>query len=246
MMHLSRCQVWIFMIKSNRYHLIASLIGIVSVVCLLILYRQIALSSMIEHESRSNEAIAELLSRAVRSDYRELITRNATGEVPADDRLISGLARKIEGLTSGSRLLAINIYDTSGVVVFSTDSSRIGKNLGSNPSFMRAMQGQLVSDISFDDELEAFGETHNDVNAVASHIGIYGDVENVKGQKPEAVFEVCSNVSSLYRRMQRTQWQIVIGVLGSTAIFYLLLLISARRLERIEVARRADTFPGEP
>ena len=228
------------MIKSNRYHIIASLIGIVSVVCLMVLYRQIALSSMIDHESRSNEAIAELLSKAVRPAYQELSARNAAGKVPADDPAISGLQDEFQRLTSGSRLLAINIYDTNGVVIFATEPTQIGKNLGSKPSFMRAMQGQLVSGIAFDDELKAFGETYKDVHVVTSHIGIYGDPGPAKGHGPEAVFEVSSNVSSLYRRMQSTQWQLIIGVLGSTAIFYLLLLVSARRLERIEVARREE------
>ena len=228
------------MVKSNRYHLIASLIGIVSVVCLMVLYRQIALTSMVDHESRSNQAIAKLLSQAVRPSYSQLLARSAVAAPTAESPRVARLRQDIQRLTSETRLLVVNIYNPDGVAIFSTNTSNIGINRASSPALKRALGGQTASDISFPEQIEAFGKMHNNVSVVTSHVGVYGDADN-----PEVVFEVRSDVSELYTRMQRTQWQIVIGVLGSTATFYLLLLTGARRLERAEAARREESERNE-
>ena len=228
------------MVKSNRYHLMASLIGIVSVICLMVLYRQGALSSMVDHETRSNQAITALLSKAARPAYSKLLAGSAVAGSSAERQLLSRLRQEIQRLTSGTRLLAVDIHNPDGVVIFSTNASNIGINRGSSPELKRAMDGQVTSDISFPEQIEASGTTHRNLSVVTSHLGVYDDAG-----KLEAVFEVRSNVSELYSRMQRTQWQIVIGVLGSTAIFYLLLVIGARRLERTEAARREEAERNE-
>jgi len=233
------------MVLSNRYHLIASLIGIVSVVCLMVLYRQIALTSMIDHESRSNEAIAELLSKAVRPTYLELIERNSVVEPSADDPLVASLRHEIQQLTDQSRLLAVNIYTPNGIAIFATDPSQIGVDRSTNPDFRRAMEGYPVSEVSFLDRIDRPGDAHQDVSVVTSQIGIYEAANANSSARPEAIFEVCSNVTSLFSSMRRTQWQIVVGVLGSTAIFYLMLLMSARRVERIEAERREEAERSE-
>ncbi len=228
------------MVKSNRYHLMASVIGIVSVVCLMVLYRQVALTSMVDHETRSNQAIAKLLTKAVRPTYSKLLARSAVAEPSAESPLLARLQQDIQRLTSDTRLLVVNIYNPAGVQIFSTNAWRTGINRISSPELKRAMDGHAVSDISFPEQIEAFGKTYKNLSVVTSHVAIHDSTGS-----PEAVFEVRSNVSELYTRMQNTQWQIVIGVLGSTATFYLLLLTGARRLERAEAARREESERNE-
>ncbi|HKJ53735.1 MAG TPA: EAL domain-containing protein [Gammaproteobacteria bacterium] len=233
------------MFKSNRYLIIASLIGIVSVVCLMILYRQIALTSMVDHETRSNEAITDLLSKAVRPAYLELIARGAAVESPDGEPAIARLHDEIEHLTRKSRLLKVKIYNLEGTTIFSSDASQIGEDKSDNEGFLCALEGHTMSNITFRDEFDAFDKTFSNVNVVSSYIGIYADSTAKDGGKLEAVFEVYSDVTDLYRQMQHTQWLIVIGVLGSTAIFYLLLLTNARRLDRIEAARLEEAQRNE-
>jgi len=233
------------MFRSNRYLIIASLIGIVSVVCLMILYRQIALTAMVDHETRSNEAITELLSKAVRPAYLELIARGAAVESPDGEPAIARLHDEIEHLTRKSRLLKVKIYNPEGTTIFSSEVSQIGEDKSDNEGFLCALEGHTMSNITFRDEFDAFEKKFSNVNVVSSYIGIYADSTAAGGGKPEAVFEVYSDVTDLYRQMQHTQWLIVIGVLGSTAIFYLLLLTNARRLDRIEAARLEEAQRNE-
>ena len=233
------------MLKSNRYLLIASSIGIVSVVCLMALYRQIALTSMVDHETRSNEAITELLSKAVRPAYLELIDMGSKTDSKDHDQIVASLYVEIERLTRRSRLLKVKIYNPDGLTIFSTDASQIGEDKSDNDGFRRAAEGFTASNITFRDEFDAFEKKYSDVNVVSSYVGIYGETIGGPADSPEAVFEVYSDVTDLYQQMQHTQWLIVIGVLGSTAIFYLLLLTNARRLDRIEAARREEAERNE-
>ena len=205
------------MIKSNRYLIVASLIGIVSVVCLMILYRQIALTSMVDHETRSNEAITELLSKAVRPSYLELIERGSNIEARERSQIIGSLHAEVERLTRKSRLLKVKIYNPDGMTIFSTDASQVGEDKSDNEGFLCAMEGHTLSNITFRDEFDAFEKKFSNVNVVSSYIGIYGETIAGTEGKPEAVFEVYSDVTDLYLQMQRTQWLIIIGVLGSTA-----------------------------
>ena len=231
------------MFKSNRYHIIASLIGIVSILCLMFLYRQIALSSMVDHEARANEAFTELLSKAVRPVYRELIeghsgaSKSPAGQDPAIRRLHDEVAR----LTRDSRLLKVTIYTPDGKAIFSTDAAQIGASNGGNIGFQRARSGQTATNITFRHQFNAFEMMYSNVNVVSSYIPI----ENPSGSEIEAVFEVYSDVTDLYSEMQRTQWEILIGVLGSTIVFYLLLLSNARRVDRIEAERLEETARNE-
>ena len=159
------------MVKSNRYHLMASLIGIVSVICLMVLYRQVALSSMVDHETRSNQAITALLSKAARPAYSKLLAGSAVAGSSAERQLLSRLRQEIQRLTSGTRLLAVDIHNPDGVVIFSTNASNIGINRGSSPELKRAMDGQVTSDISFPEQIEASGTTHRNLSVVTSHRG---------------------------------------------------------------------------
>ena len=57
------------MFRSNRYLLVATTIGVVSILCLMALYRQLAVSALVDHESRSNEALTRVMANVVWEDY---------------------------------------------------------------------------------------------------------------------------------------------------------------------------------
>lgn len=103
------------MFKSNRYLIIASTVAIISIVCLMILYRQLAVSSLLNHETRSNVAITKLMLMAVWLRYQDLIEEtvlpNATS--PGDSPAITRLNYEIKKMMQGSRLLKVKIYNGS-------------------------------------------------------------------------------------------------------------------------------------
>jgi diguanylate cyclase (GGDEF)-like protein len=230
------------MLKSNRYLLIASLVAVVTIVSLMLLYRHITLTSMLHQETRANETIADLMAKAVRPAYLELIgLETASGDASSRDIAIDRLRGEIEKLTRGSSLLKVKIYDLDGATLFSTDPSQIGENIRGNADFQAARSGRSASHITYRDDFDAAGEEYIHVDAVVSYI----PVTRQPGGKPFAVFEVYSNVTDLVVRLQNMQWLIVAGVLCSILMFYLLMLASARRLDRIEAERLEETARNE-
>ncbi len=231
------------MIQSNRYLIIASTIGIISIVCLMILYRQFAFSSLLNHETRSNVAITEILSNAISTEYRELLDADPATirEMGAKHPAILQLDAEVRQLMRGSKLLKVKIYDLNGLVIFSTDPSQINQDKSNNTGFLSAKSGKTASIIAFRDQFNSFEGMRSDLNVVSSYIPIRSHPLD----ELEAVFEVYSDVTDLINQMQRLQWQVIILVLGSVGVFYLLLITNSRRVGRIEAVRLEEAARSE-
>lgn len=231
------------MFKTNRYLFIASTIGIVSVACLMLFYRHLTLSSLVDHETRSNVALTEVFSNSIWSRYRYLLESDraeegATGVVRP---VIHQLDADVKHLMRGSKVVKVKVYDLRGLTLYSSDPSQIGQDKSDNKGFLSARAGEAASNITFRDEFDAFEGKLSDLNMVSSYIPI----RNRSSNKPEAVFEVYSDVTDLIHQMRRVQWQIVIGVLGSVAIIYALLLVASHRVDRIEATRREEAASSD-
>jgi diguanylate cyclase (GGDEF)-like protein len=231
------------MIKSNRYLIIASTIGIISIIALMILYRQIAISSLVDHETRSNVAITEVMSNVVRSGYRELIDIDPAkiSELGGQHPAILRLDAEVKELMRGSKLIKVKIYNLDGLTIFSTDPSQIIQDKSDNAGFLSARAGKTVSNITYRDQFDTFEGMRSNINVVSSYIPI-GDRPL---DQPEAVFEVYSDVTDLIDQTQSLQWKIIVLVLGSVAVFYLLLFTNSRRMDRIETERVEEVSRSE-
>ena len=231
------------MIKSNRFLIIASTVGIIFIIGLMILYRQIAISSLVDHETRSNVAITEIMSTIVRSGYRDLIDIDSAkiNELGGKHPVILQLDAEVKRLMRGSKLIKVKIYNLDGLTIFSTDPSQINQDKSDNAGFLNARAGRSVSNITYHDQFDTFEGKRSNINVVSSYIPI-GDHPL---DQPEAVFEVYSDVTDLIDHMQSLQWKIIVLILGSVAVFYLLLITNSRRMDRIETMRVEDVSRSE-
>src|SRR5210317_995561 len=135
------------MFKSNRYLIIASTIGILSIVCLMLLYRQLAYSFLVAHESRSNVAITEVISKVVWTGNQYLVdTGSIAGQKSGvDQAAIRQLDAEVRRLMRGSKLVKVKIYNLDGLTIFSTDASQINEDKSRNAGFLSAKSGNTAS-----------------------------------------------------------------------------------------------------
>jgi diguanylate cyclase (GGDEF)-like protein len=220
------------MFNRNRYLILASGVGILAIALLMLFYRHLALSTLVDHETRSNVGLTEVFSNSVWPRHRHLLTMGAV----AGAEEIGRLDADVKDLMRGSRVVKVKVYDLKGLTVYASDPSQIGEDKSANAGFVSALAGEPASVITFRNQFDAFEGKLSDVNVVSSYIPIHSGA----GGRIEAVFEVYSDVTDLMQRMQRVQWQIVVGVLGSVALIYGLLMRVARRADRIEAARREE------
>jgi diguanylate cyclase (GGDEF)-like protein len=212
-------------------------------IALMILYRQIAISSLVDHETRSNVAVTEIMSKVVRSGYRDLIDIDPAkiSELGGQHPAILRLDAEVKELMRGSNLIKVKIYNLDGLTIFSTDPSQINQDKSDNAGFLNARAGKTVSNITYRDRFDTFEGMRSNINVVSSYIPI-GDRPL---DHPEAVFEVYSDVTDLIDQTQSLQWKIIVLVLGSVAVFYLLLITNSRRMDRIETERVEEVSRSE-
>ena len=110
------------MFKTNRYLFIASTIGIVSVVCLMLLYRQLALSSLVDHETRSNVALTEVFSNSIWPGHRYLLEIDGSNlrTIGASHPDLQRLDVDVKHLMRGSKVVKIKIYNLQGLTLYSS------------------------------------------------------------------------------------------------------------------------------
>ena len=229
------------MLKTNRYLVIASLIGCLAVVCLVLVYRQLALASLVEHETRSNAALTQVFSNSVWPNYRPLLEAEdigVPGTMPPGIRKLDADVRK---LMRGSDVVKVKIYDANGLTIYSSDPTQIGEDKGDNNGFLGAISGHVASNITYRGQFDAFEGRRSNLNVVSSYIPI----RNADTNEPEAVFEVYSDVTGLVEAMRSLQWTILFVVLGSVAALYLLLVNVAWRVDRAEAKRLEEAARNE-
>ena len=135
----------------------------------------------------------------------------------------------------------MKVYDTNGLTVFSTDPRQIGQDKRTNAGFVRALAGAAASEITFRDHFDAWEGEIADRNIIATYVPV-----RIQAAAPvEAVMEVYSDVTPLVAKLERTQTQIVAGVIGALSLLYLLMLWMGGRSDRILREQEAQRVANE-
>ncbi len=232
------------MSKLFRY---TSFVGLVAVVAVIValswFYRRLAFEALIESETRSNVALTRTFANSIWPRYAVFV-RHA-GEIPPPDLRarveIGELQQDLKVLAKGLDVVKVKIYNLDGLTVFSTDFRQIGEDKSENPGFRGARVGTTVSDITFRDRFDAWEGVINDRNLIATYVPVHTDA----AAAVEAVMEVYSDVTALVSKMERTQSQIVIGVVGAVSVLYLLMLWMAGRADRLLRQQEAQRVANE-
>jgi diguanylate cyclase (GGDEF)-like protein len=218
--------------RLTRYFSIASLLGVVVVLAILLFfYQYFAFGALQKHETRDNVAITQIFASTLWPNHA-LYVKNASA-IPKSElqkRPEVALIRKdvIRQMT-GLMVVKVKIYNLDGLTVFSTDTSQIGEDKSTNSGFLAAKSGTAVSEITFRDRFDAFEQVINDRNLVSSYVPI-----RTKESAPvEGVMEVYSDVTDYVAELERTTWEIVAVVLGSLFFLYLFLFAIVRRADRV-------------
>ena len=218
--------------RLTRYFSVASLLGILVVLAVLLLfYRHFALSALTDHETRGNIALARVFANTIWPNHAAYVKGASAipkAELAQRPEVIS-LREDVLRQMTGLNVVKVKIYNLDGLTVFSTDPKQIGEDKSRNGGFLSAKAGTTVSEITFRNSFDAFEQVINDRNLVSSYVPIS------KGQNSpvEAVMEVYSDVTDFITKLEKTQWQIVGAVLGSLSLLYLFLFTIVRRADKL-------------
>ncbi len=227
--------------RLTRYFALTSLGGIVVVtVGLIWLFSELMIYHLVEQNTRSNAALAELFARRMWVEHDEYLLEavgRSGDQLRADPRL-KRLDRMVRAEMRGLPVVKVKLYATDGVTAYSTDPAQIGEHKGKNDGVLRALAGTVTGGYTHRDRFDAFDGVIADRDFVFTYVPVRG----ADGSRVEAVLELYADVTESRAQDREAQWQVVGLVLGLLGLLYACLAAIVHRADRVitQQDREAD------
>jgi len=224
--------------KLLRFYSIASLAAVlVTAVLLAWLYRQVAISGIVQLAERTNMTLANAAMNPIKPVLFEFLDtaadfgRGSATPPPLPPELINS----IKALMQDRTVVRVKIFNRHGVVVFSTKPSQIGDDQNPNEGFNIAINGGVGSSLIYRDTFNAFDRATEEDNLMQTYLPVRASpAEPIHG-----VFELYTDVNRLVHQTERTEFIVVTGsVLILSLLYGTLILIVRRANKTIELQQR--------
>lgn len=199
------------------------------VIALTALYRSLTHDALIDQATRSNVALARSFANTIWHQVATFVEAAATLPTAELQRRaeIAQVNEQVLEKMHGLNVVKVKIYSLNGRTVFSTDPKQIGDDKSNNAGFKSARAGVTASELVFRNQVYSFEGTIADRNLLSSYIPISDHV----GGEIKAVFELYSDVTELVERLERSQQQLVGGILLALSLYYGFLYFIVRRAD---------------
>lgn len=221
------------MFKLKRYFSLTSLIAFVIITLLLgAFYRQLALRDLLELQESKNAALTQAFVNSLWPEFAPFVATASTfapAELAAQPE-IPQLHQAVVAQMQGLSVVKVKVYNLDGLTVFSTEAAQIGEDKSSNAGYLAARSGQIASELTHRDTFSAFEGTIEDRDLFSSYVpirrhGLTGEVEGV--------LELYDDITPFIQRLERTQRNLVGGVILLLLLLYLVLYIVVYRADTI-------------
>lgn len=215
-----------------RFYSITSLMVMVITGILFILFiRKVAIQDIIEISEKNNLTFAQTALNEITPELLRYLTTvgsinpgEAVNVAPPEEFTFA-----IGKLLSNRAVVRIKIYNRIGTVVFSTQHDQVGEMQEGNGGFQSAIMGKVMSTLVYRDTFNSFDRETEDDNLMSTYIPVKGSL----GGAIPGVFEIYTDASSLVSRNERTEFQILFGVVLILGFLYAMLLLIVRRASRV-------------
>jgi diguanylate cyclase (GGDEF)-like protein len=213
------------MFRLLRYFSLTSLVSMVLAALLLgVLYREIAVRSMVRMGESSNQALTQVLCNAL---WPRLVPYLANAELLPADQLRNHPGRagmSIAVLTQLRNLSVakVKLYDMRGRTVFSTEAKQIGEDESDDEGFISASKGIVASELTHRDQFSAFERVIENRDLLSTYIPVRESGHII------AVFEVYDDLTPYLAAIQRTQRHVTMGVFAILTLLYGVLFLIVR------------------
>ena len=130
---------------------------------------------------------------------------------------------------SGTPVVKVKIYDTTGLTIFSTQPDLIGKDNSDDEGAVSALAGKVASELTYRDTYSSFEQTVEHADLLSSYIPLrQGGPEG----RIDGVFEIYSDVSKNVALITRAQMLLTSGVVFLFAMVYGGLVLVVSRSDR--------------
>jgi signal transduction histidine kinase/DNA-binding response OmpR family regulator/HPt (histidine-containing phosphotransfer) domain-containing protein len=195
------------------------------------LYRQNAISELVEHVENQNVVLARSFANAIWPEFSAYVgaAPGLDGDALRARPETREIHEKLQELSSGLPVLKVKMYHPGGLTVFSSEAAQMGADKSGNSAFMSTVRnGMPASKLSFRETFPSFDGVVEDRSLVESYLPI------MQGDGPvEGVFELYSDVTPLMANIEMTTTKILVGLVLAFAALYLILFFIVRHANRI-------------
>jgi diguanylate cyclase (GGDEF)-like protein/PAS domain S-box-containing protein len=211
-----------------RYFSFASLACIIGAAALLGgYYRYLSVAELLLLAEDRNVAIARVFGNALQHRFQPLL--DSTHPIAGERKgYLDVLQQDVAAMMEGSLVVKVKVYDLAGLTVFSSDARQIGESKANNPGFVSAVGGGVVSELTHRDHFDAFEGAIVDRDLFSSYIPFHQESGPVFG-----VFELYYDVTPFLDEVRKTQWQVILGVVGVLSLLYGMLFGIVLRAQRV-------------
>jgi two-component system, NarL family, sensor kinase len=238
------------MLKFLRLFLVISLTSIVVTTALLTLvYRYVTIRATDNLTQASSLALAQAALLSVRPELDEYlaIASGAGSQEFAAQRLaarITQVAKEMMRNNPGP-VVRVNLFNRVGVVIFSTDSDRIGQNQSDSSGFKSAINGRISNNLVYRDIFSGFDTETKAAHLAPNLMETYVPVRAGPKESIDAVFESYTDVSPLVSQNQNAAFIVMMGVgLVLLVLYGVLILVVRRALKAAESQQHPVVGPG--
>ncbi len=212
-----------------------TLIIVASIIVLSIIFatssKDILTNNLIESEKQNNEAITQLLANAIWSDFHRFL--KTTNKLTADEirrhQKMLFLNDSIKSKIQGLGIIKVKIYNNKGLTIFSSEFNEIGDLNKTWPRFIKAMNGKITSQLSFQDNNFEKKEVLKNKDIISSYVPIpMGDDTTI-----QAVFEVYKDITKIINKTYKIQHDIFLSIASVLFLLFLILFVVIRKADRV-------------
>jgi len=219
------------MFKLLRYFSLTSFVSVVVVAAVLgMVYREIAVHSLIAMGESNNRSVTRVLSSALSP---KLMAYLAVADTLPSERLLEhpqreALAETLAASLKGLSVSKVEVYDMGGRTVFSTDPKQIGEDRSDNAGFRQARSGVATSELTHRDEFSGLEGVIENADLLSTYIPVRRSDGAIS-----AIFQVYDDVTPFLARIERMQWLVVVGVFVMLCVLYGVLFVIVRHADGV-------------
>jgi two-component system, cell cycle sensor histidine kinase PleC len=179
---------------------------------------------------RNNVALTRILSNVVLPKFRDqALAQDDPNAQSYDTPWRRDMTHEIAAVVRTTSIVKIKLYRADGVTAFSTDRSEIGEVEDDNAGFRAAIAGTVMSEMEFEDEINAFDKVIYDRNTVSSYIPIF---DTTNPTRVVAVFEIYDDITLLLEQFREAEIRTGLFVGALFLAIYACLVTVVRHSER--------------
>ncbi len=181
-----------------------------------------------------NVAMTQVFRNALWMPLAPLVAASATATADSlrQQAVQLGLQDRAVALMRDSDVIKVKVYNLAGITVFSTDPTQTGEDKHTNPGFIAAAAGQVVTELTHRNRFDSFEQAMSDIDVISSYVPVYATTR-VSNGPVIGVIEVYQDVTDFVLQINAAKRVIWAAVLGVLVALYLVQLMVVRRGQRL-------------